>query len=155
MDSKLLVSPGRLCAILALIGSFWRRRSTAWVDCMLSPLGWITVMDALLVAADVLVDGITSDLEAVVSIKAVVDKLGGLEQPGSCGNKLANTLQATSTFDKSAGANRQVGGVGQPWLSVLLPFVSVWVAVVLCPRLRRVHEVLKWPTFTLYPWVQQ
>jgi hypothetical protein len=30
-------------------------------------------MDALLVAADVLVDGITSDLEAAVSIIAVVD----------------------------------------------------------------------------------
>jgi hypothetical protein len=46
---------------------------------MRSPLGWITVMAALLVAADVLVDSIISDLEAAVSIKAVVDKLGGLE----------------------------------------------------------------------------
>jgi hypothetical protein len=62
------------------------------VDCKLSLLGWITVMDALLVAAGVLVDGITSDLEAAVSIKAVVDKWGGLEQPGSCGNEFANTL---------------------------------------------------------------
>ncbi len=59
---------------------------------MLSPLGWITVMDALLVAADVLVEGITSDLEAAVSIKAAVDKSGGLEQPGSCGKEFANTL---------------------------------------------------------------
>jgi hypothetical protein len=46
---------------------------------MHSPLGWITMMDALLVVADVFVDGITSDLETTVSIKAVVDKLGGLE----------------------------------------------------------------------------
>ncbi len=42
--------------------------------------------------ADILVDGIMSNLEAAVSIKAVVDKLGRLEQPGSCGNKFANTL---------------------------------------------------------------
>jgi hypothetical protein len=62
------------------------------VDSILSPLGWITVIDALLVAGDVLVDGITSDLEAAVSINAVVDKLGGLEQPGSYGNKFANML---------------------------------------------------------------
>jgi hypothetical protein len=59
---------------------------------MHSPLGWITVMDALLVAADILVDGITSDLEAAVSITAVVDKLGVLKQPGSCGNEFANML---------------------------------------------------------------
>jgi hypothetical protein len=52
------------------------------------PLGWITVMDALLVAADVLVDGITSVLEAAVSIKAVVDKSGGLEQPSHVGTSL-------------------------------------------------------------------
>ncbi len=49
-------------------------------------------MDALLVAADILVDDITSDLEAAVSIKVAVDKFGGLEQPGSCENKFANTL---------------------------------------------------------------
>jgi hypothetical protein len=59
---------------------------------MRSPLGWITVMDALLVVADVSVDSITSDWEAVVLIKVVVDKLGGLEQLGSCGNKIVNTL---------------------------------------------------------------
>jgi hypothetical protein len=82
-DSKLLVSPKRLQAIMALSGSFWRRRFTAWVDYMHSLLGWITVMDALLVAADVLVDNITIDLEAAVSIKAVIDESGGLEQPGS------------------------------------------------------------------------
>jgi hypothetical protein len=106
----------------------------------------------VLVAADVLVDGITSDLEAAVSIKAVVDKLGGLEQPGSCANEFANMLQATSTLNESAGAHRQVG-VGQPWLSVLPPFMLVRVAVVLCPHLWWVHEVLEWLTFTLYLWV--
>jgi hypothetical protein len=37
------------------------------------------MIDALLVVADVLVDSNTSDLEVAVSIKAVVDKLGGLE----------------------------------------------------------------------------
>ncbi len=55
---------------------------------MCTPLGWITVMDELLVVADALVDGITCDLEAAVSIKAVVDKSGGLEQLGSCGNAI-------------------------------------------------------------------
>jgi hypothetical protein len=59
---------------------------------MLSPLGWIAVIDAVLVATDILVDGIISDLEAAVSIKAVVNKTGGLEQLDSCGNNFANTL---------------------------------------------------------------
>jgi hypothetical protein len=59
---------------------------------MRSLLSWITVMDALLVVADILVDGITSDLEAAVSLKAVVDKLGGLVQLGSCGNTFPNML---------------------------------------------------------------
>jgi hypothetical protein len=43
----------------------------------------MTVMDAWLVAADVVVDGITSDLDAAESMNAVVDKSGGLVQPGS------------------------------------------------------------------------
>jgi hypothetical protein len=50
---------------------------------MQSPLGWMTVMDAWLVAADVVVDGITSVLDAAESMNAVVDKSGGLAQPGS------------------------------------------------------------------------
>jgi hypothetical protein len=40
-------------------------------------------MDAWLVAADVVVDGIASDLDAAESMNAVVGKLGGLAQPGS------------------------------------------------------------------------
>ena len=47
------------------------------------PPGWMTVMDAWLVAADVVVDGITSNLDAAESMNAVVDKSGGLAQPGS------------------------------------------------------------------------
>ncbi len=41
------------------------------MDCIQLLLSWITVivMDALLVAADVLDDSITSDLETAVSIK--------------------------------------------------------------------------------------
>ncbi len=37
-------------------------------------------MDAWLVAADVVADGITSNLEAAESMNTVVDKLGGLAQ---------------------------------------------------------------------------
>ncbi len=47
------------------------------------PPCWMMVMDAWLVAADVVVDGIMSDLDAAESMNAVVDKLGGLAQPGS------------------------------------------------------------------------
>jgi hypothetical protein len=61
MESKLLVRPGRLCAILASGGRLQRRRSTAWMDCIRSPLGWMTVMEDLLVVAEVVADGMTSD----------------------------------------------------------------------------------------------
>jgi hypothetical protein len=53
------------------------------MDRMQSPPGWMTVMDAWLVAADIVVDGITSNLDAAESMNAVVDKLGELAQPGS------------------------------------------------------------------------
>ncbi len=46
------------------------------------PPGWMTVMDAWLVAANIVVDGIMSNLDATESINAVVDKLGELAQPG-------------------------------------------------------------------------
>jgi hypothetical protein len=41
----------------------------------------MTVMDSRLVAGEVCVNGVTRDLEAAVSIKAVEDKSGGLAQP--------------------------------------------------------------------------
>ena len=62
-------------------GSLLSRRSVAWGVLILSPPGWMTVMDSRLVAGEVCVDGVTRDLEAAVSIKAVEDKLGGLAQP--------------------------------------------------------------------------
>ncbi len=62
-------------------GSLVSRRSTAWVDLILSPPGWMTVIDSRLVAGEVCVDGVTGDLEAAVLIKAVEDKSGGLAQP--------------------------------------------------------------------------
>ncbi len=52
-----------------------------WVVLILSQPGWMTVMDLRLVAGEVRVDGMTKDLEAAVSIKAVEDKSGGLTQP--------------------------------------------------------------------------
>jgi hypothetical protein len=81
MDRRLLVRPGRLWAMQAFGGSLLSRRSTVWVVLILSPPGWMTVMDSRLVAGEVCVDGVTRDLEAAVSIKAVEDKLGGLAQP--------------------------------------------------------------------------
>ncbi len=61
----------------------------AWVDCIRSPLGWMTVMQDLLVVAEVVADGMTSDFEAAESMKAVVVKSGGLVQPVLCLNKFA------------------------------------------------------------------
>jgi hypothetical protein len=63
------------------------------VDHIHLPLGWMTVIEELLVVADVVVEGMTSDFEAAESINAVDNKLGGLVQPVSCwNNKFANKL---------------------------------------------------------------
>ena len=77
----MLVRLGRLWAMWAFGGSLLSTRSTAWVVLILSPPGWMTVMDSRLVVGEVCVDGVTRDLEAAVSIKAVEDKSGGLAQP--------------------------------------------------------------------------
>ncbi len=66
--------PGRLWAMRAFGGHLQSRRSTAWVVLILSPPGWMTVMDLRLVAGEVRVNGVTRDLEAAVSIIAVEDK---------------------------------------------------------------------------------
>ncbi len=87
-----------------------------------------------LVAADILVDGVTRCLEAAMSKNAVEDKSGGLVQPESRGNEFAIMLLATSTFDRSAGANRQAGV--HLLLASLPPLVSNLVAVALCPALQ-------------------
>jgi hypothetical protein len=81
MDRRLLVRPVRLWAMQGFGGSLLSRRLTAWVVLILSPPGWMAVMDSRLVAWEVCVDGVTRDLEAAVLIKAVVDKSGGLAQP--------------------------------------------------------------------------
>ena len=52
-------------------------------DRIRSPLGWTTVMDALLVVCDVVADVMMSDLEAAESMNAVFFKSGGLVQPVS------------------------------------------------------------------------
>ncbi len=75
--------PGRLWAIQVFGGSLRSRRLTAWVFLILSPPGWMMVMDSRLVAGEVCVNGVTRDLEAAVLNKAVEDKLGGLGQPES------------------------------------------------------------------------
>jgi hypothetical protein len=81
MDRRLLVRPGRLWAMQAYGGSLRSRRSTALVVLIFSPPGWMTVMDSRMVAGEVYVNGVTKDLEAAVSIKAVEDKFGGFVQP--------------------------------------------------------------------------
>jgi hypothetical protein len=81
MDRRLFVRLGRLWTMRAFGGSLRSRRSTAWVVLILSPPGWMMVMDSRLVAGEISADGVTRDLEAAVSIKAVEDKLGGLAQP--------------------------------------------------------------------------
>jgi hypothetical protein len=81
MDRRLFVRPGRLWAMRALGSSLLSRRPTVWVVLILSPPGWMMVMDSRLVAGEVHVDEGTRDLEAAVSIKAMEDKSGGLAQP--------------------------------------------------------------------------
>ena len=51
------------------------------MECILLPLGWVTVMVLVLVASEVCVIGVTKFLEAAVSINAVVVRSGGLAQP--------------------------------------------------------------------------
>jgi hypothetical protein len=106
-----------------------------------------------LVAADVLVDGVTRCLEAAVSMHAVEDKSGGLLQPESRGNKFAIMLLATSTFNQSTGANRQAGV--RLLLALLLPLVSNLVAGALCPALQWAQVALVGPRLTLNPCNQQ
>ena len=81
MERRLLVRPGREWAIRALGGNLLRRRSTACVECILAPPGWMTVMVSVLVASEVFVVGVTKFLEAAVSMNAVVVRSGGLAQP--------------------------------------------------------------------------
>ena len=93
MDSRLLASPGRLCAILVLRGRLPRRRSMAWVDCILLPLGCMMVMDDVFVVSNVVAEGImTSDFDAVESMKAVLNKLRGLAKLVLCLNEFAIML---------------------------------------------------------------
>jgi hypothetical protein len=61
-------------------GSLLSMRLTVWVVLILSPPGLMTLMDSRLVAGEVCVDGVTRDLEAAVSMKAVEDKSRGLAQ---------------------------------------------------------------------------
>jgi hypothetical protein len=65
-------------------GNFVSRRSTAWVDVILAPLGWRTVICTLvfvvLLASAFVVSSVT---EAVVSMKAVDSKSVGLVKPDS------------------------------------------------------------------------
>ena len=95
-DSRLLVSLGRQCTSLAWGGSFLRRRSTAWEVVILSPPGYtMEILTLALVVVAALVDGMSNMMEAAVSIKAVLDKLGGLVQPDWSITEFALLLIAT------------------------------------------------------------
>ena len=130
-------------------GRLVSKRFTAWVDVILVPLGWRTVICTLLfgvlLAGAV---GVSSVTEAAVSMNAVEDKLGGLAQPEWYLIEFANImLLTTSVLIDSAGVPCQVGGVGrpmvgQPALKVLPPNVLVRVAPGWWPVLRDVHVEL-------------
>ena len=74
--------PGSWWARRGLAGSVVSRRSTAWVDVILGPLGRrmiiCTILFVVLLAGAFLVNSVT---EAAVSMKAVESKLVGLVQP--------------------------------------------------------------------------
>ena len=78
--------------------------------------------------------GVSSVTEAAVSMNAVDSKSVGLAQPESYLIEFANIVSlTTSVLIDSAGAPRQVGGVGrppvgQPALKVLPPIVLFRVA---------------------------
>ena len=76
--------PGSWRARHASAGNFVSRRSTAWVDVILAPLGWRTVICTLvfvvLLAGAFLMSSMT---EAAVLMKAVDSKAVGLVQPDS------------------------------------------------------------------------
>ena len=66
----------------ASAGNFVRRRSTAWVDIILAPLGWRTVICMLVFVVPLVGAFLVSNVtEAAVSMKAVDSKLVGLVQP--------------------------------------------------------------------------
>jgi hypothetical protein len=103
-----------------------------WVDVILAPLCWRTVICTLLfgvlLAGAVVVRSVT---EAAVSMNAVEDKSGGLAQPEWYLIEFSNIeILTTSVLINSAGVPCQVGGVGrpavgQPALKVLPPIVLV------------------------------
>ena len=54
-----------------------------WVVRFRGAIGWGKGMDALFGGGDVVADGVTSELDAAESMKAVLCKSGGLAQPVS------------------------------------------------------------------------
>ena len=107
-----------------------RRRFTACLDVIFAPLGCRTVICTLLfVVLRVGTVGVSSVVEAAMSMNAVDVKSGGLAQPEWFVIEFANiVLVATSVLLNPAGAPCQVGGVerptvGQPVLNVTPPIV--------------------------------
>ncbi len=83
----------------------------AWVDLILDPLGWRTViLTSVLVKlfAGALV--VSSKMDAAVSIKAVFSRCGGLAQLNSRLIELVNFWSTTATDMDSTGAHHQVVG---------------------------------------------
>ena len=102
--------------------------------------------------------GVSSVMEAAVSMNAVDSKSVGLAQPEWYLIEFANIVSLTTSvlIVDSAGVPCQVGGVGrpavgQPALKVLPPIVLVRVASARWPGLREVQVQLLCPSFTLKP----
>jgi hypothetical protein len=87
-------------------------------------LGWTMEMPRFWwVILEALVIGVMSDSAVAVPMNAVNSIDVGLVQPVLWGVELAQ-LTATSIPDKSAGAHRQLHGVGQFSLALLPPMMS-------------------------------
>ena len=101
------------------------------MDVIFAPLGCRTVICTLsFVLLEAGAVGVSSVMEAAVSMNAVDFKSGGLVQPEWYVIEFANFLVTTSVLLDSAGAPCQVGGVGspaegQPALKVQPPIVLV------------------------------
>ena len=76
--------PGSWWARCAAVGNFASSSSTAWVDVILVPLGWRTVICTLVFVVPLAGAFLLSSMtEAAVLMRAVDSKLVGLVQPDS------------------------------------------------------------------------
>ncbi len=101
-------------------GRLPRSSLTVWVDRIRSPLGWTMVMDALLVVCDVVAAGMTSNLEAAKSMKAVFCKSGGF---GTAGVVMERARQKVTSYVYVRRSRWcEPSGAGPIFVGVATPF---------------------------------